>query len=129
MCKAELDSARTYVDDLKLKYANPLIGVDKTKSQCSRCNLREGHKCSNCVYGDCQGQENCNDIDRHPTDKKQLSDDNMIYKSKEKELASLQEELCAKKKAVKETQCSFKYQIQSDLINSNLDKYTFMTTK
>jgi hypothetical protein len=30
--------------------------------------------------------------------------------------------------AVKETQCSFKYQIQSDLINSNLDKYTFMTT-
>jgi hypothetical protein len=47
----------------------------------------------------------------------------MIYKSKEKELASLQEELCAKKKAVKETQCSFKYQIQSDLINSNLDKY------
>jgi hypothetical protein len=36
----------------------------------------------------------------------------MIYKSKEKELASLQEELCAKKKAVKETQCSFKYQIK-----------------
>jgi acetoacetate decarboxylase len=28
--------------------------------------------------------------------KKQLSDANMIYKSKEKELASLQEELCAK---------------------------------
>jgi hypothetical protein len=81
------------------------------------------------VYGDCQGPENCNDIDRHPTDKKQLSDDNMIYKSKEKELASLQEELCAEKKAVKETQCSIKYQIQSDLINSNLDKYTFMTTK
>ena len=98
MCKAELDSARTYVDDLKLKYENPLIGVDKTKSQCSRCNLREGHKCSNCVYGDCQGQENCNDIDRHPAEKKQLSDANMIYKSKEKELASLQEELCAKQK-------------------------------
>lgn len=33
-----------------------------------------------------------------------------------------------KKKTVKETQCSFKYQIQSDLINSNLDKCTFMTT-
>ena len=33
-----------------------------------------------------------------------------------------------KRGAVKETQCSFKYQIQSDLINSNLDKYTFMTT-
>jgi len=32
MCKAELDSARTYADDLKFKYANPLIGVDKTKS-------------------------------------------------------------------------------------------------
>jgi hypothetical protein len=80
------------------------------------------------VYGDCQGQENCNDIDRHPAEKKQLSDANMIYKSKEKELASLQEELCAKKKAVKETRCSFKYQIQSDLINSNLDKYTVMTT-
>ena len=32
---------------------------------------------------------------------KQLSDDNMIYKSKEKELASLQEELCAKKKLLK----------------------------
>jgi hypothetical protein len=50
------------------------------------------------------------------------------YNSKEKELAGLQEELCAKKRVVKETQCSFKYQIQSDLINSNLDKYTFMTT-
>jgi hypothetical protein len=33
-----------------------------------------------------------------------------------------------KKRVVKEIQCSFKYQIQSDLINSNLDKYTFMTT-
>jgi hypothetical protein len=32
MCKAELDSARTYADDLKFKYANPLISVDKTKS-------------------------------------------------------------------------------------------------
>ena len=66
MCKAELDSARTYVDDLKFKYANPLIGVDQTENQCSRCHLREGHKRSNCVYGDCQGPENCKDIDRHP---------------------------------------------------------------
>ena len=52
----------------------------------------------------------------------------MNYKCKEKELASFQEELCARKRVVKETQCSFKYQMQSDLINSNLDKYTFMTT-
>ena len=52
----------------------------------------------------------------------------MNYNSKEKELAGLQEDLCAKKRVVKETQCSFKYQIQSDLINSNLNKYTFMTT-
>ena len=66
MCKAELDSARTYVDDLKFKYANPLTGVDITKSQYSRCHLREGHTRSNCVYGDCQGPENCNDIDRLP---------------------------------------------------------------
>jgi hypothetical protein len=101
MCKAELDSARTYADNLKFKYANPSIGVDKTKSQCSRCHLREGHKRSNCVYGDCQGPENCNDIDRHPAEKKQIFDANMIYKSKEKELASLQEELCANKRMLK----------------------------
>ena len=80
------------------------------------------------MYGDCQGLENCNDIDRHPAEKKQLSDANMNYKSKEKELASLQVELWAQKRALNETQFSFKYQIQSDLINSNLDKYTFMTT-
>jgi hypothetical protein len=37
------------------------------------------------------------------------------YNSKEKELAGLQEELCAKKRVVKETQCSFKYQIQTEV--------------
>ena len=113
MCKAELDSARTYVDDLKFKYANPLIGVGKTKSHCSRCHLRQGHKRSNCVYGDCQGSENCNDIDRHPAEKKQLSDANMIYKSKEKELANLQEEMCAKKRLLKKLSAhlNFKYRV------------------
>jgi len=53
------------------------------------------------MYGDCQGPENCYDIDRHPAEKKQLSDANMNYKSKEKELASLQEVFWAKKGLLK----------------------------
>jgi hypothetical protein len=68
-----------------------MINMSLFIAVCRRA-LREGHKRSNCVYGDCQGPENCNDIDRHPAEKKQLSGANMNYKSKEKELASLQEE-------------------------------------
>ena len=70
ICRAELDSAQSFADEFKYKYANPLIGIDKTKSQCSKCHLREGHKRSHSPYGDCQGPENCNDIDRHPAEKK-----------------------------------------------------------
>ena len=40
----------------------------------------------------------------------------------------MRQELLAKKKAVEETQASFKYKVQSALINTNLNKYTFETT-
>ena len=79
------------------------------------------------MNGNCEGPENCNDIDRHPPEKKQLIDAFAHLKNKEKQLENLKEEFKSKEAAIKQSQSSFKYQIQSALINSNLDKYTFRT--
>ena len=53
--------------------------------------------------------------------------EHLTVKSKEKELENLREEMTNKTKAVQETQTSFKYQVQSALINTNISKYTFQT--
>ena len=122
-----MKEAEKFAETMKAKYANPFIHVDRTKPQCSKCHMRDGHKRSRCINGECAGPESCNDVDRHPSEKKQLTDAVHNVRIKEKQLLNLKEELKAKEIAMKETQSSFKHRIESTLINTNLNKYTFMT--
>ena len=130
LTEVEIQSGREYVEDLKQRYANPTlrVSIDKTVSQCGKCHLRERHNRNRCPNGECLGPESCNDLDKHPTEKKFLSDAVSNLRAKEKELELTRQDIVNKKKAIKETQSSFKYQIQSALINSNITKYTFQTS-
>lgn len=77
LTEVEVQSGREYVDQLKMCYANPTIigSLDKTMSQCSKYHLRERHNRNRCPNGDCLGPESCNALDKHPTEKKFLSDE------------------------------------------------------
>ncbi|KAK3100993.1 hypothetical protein FSP39_015453 [Pinctada imbricata] len=126
--QAEYNSARDYVQSLKSKYIQPSI-TDKCKSQCSKCHLRDGHNRRQCYNGDCPGPEYCNDIDKHPLERKTLQDAVHDMNNLEKELNSLRQHKKNKETALDETRNSFKYKIESTLINSNLEKYTFYTSR
>ncbi|KAK3107521.1 hypothetical protein FSP39_016499 [Pinctada imbricata] len=127
IAEVELSSLNEYVDTLKMKYCDPNILIDKTRTQCSKCHLREGHNRNKCMNGVCEGPESCNDLDKHPAEKKIMNEAVASLRSKQKEVDSMRQELSTRKKAVDETQASFKYKVQSALINTNLNKYTFET--
>lgn len=121
----EVREASVHVEELKNRYANPTIMIDRTINQCTKCHLREGHKRTKCPNGECQGPENCNDIEKHPAEKKLLHGAISNLKCKQKENQLVQDELQSRVNSVSSMKCSFKFQIESALINTNLDKYTF----
>ena len=116
------------MEDLKRQYCDRNFICDKTKAQCGNCHLREGHQKRRCPYGPCAGPENCNDLDRHPAEKKQVSDAMAITKNLEKEIENLKQEIASKTKALDEIQGTFSFKIRSELINTNLSKYTFQSS-
>ena len=129
--QAELESAKDYINSLQAKYTKPAYStfVDKSKPQCSKCHLRDGHNRRMCPNGDCPGPEYCNDLDKHACERQHLHEALHDLKQKEKELSALKNDKKNKETALSETRKSFKFRVESALINSNLDKYTFFTTR
>ena len=70
LAEVELSSVSEYVETLKLRYCDPGIPIDKTRSRCSKCHLRDGHNRNRCMNGEREGPESCNDLDKHPVEKK-----------------------------------------------------------
>ena len=102
--------------------------IDKTIQQCSKCHMRDGHVRRRCPWPDCPGPESCNDLEKHPSEKKMVSDASSELRAKEKEVERLERDMVLKKSAIADTQKSFKYQVLSALINTNVEKYTFATS-
>ena len=125
--QAELQSAEDYVTGLRNKYIKPTY-LDRSKSQCSKCHLRDGHNRRQCSNGECPGPEYCNDMEKHPLERKTLHDATNELRAKEKELASLKQDHKNKVSALNETRSSFKYKIETALILI-WKKYTFYTSR
>lgn len=53
--RVELESAKTYLSDLKKRFCSDSVIIDKTIPQCSKCHLRDGHSSRRCPWGECQG--------------------------------------------------------------------------
>ena len=64
LAEVEFSSVSGYVETLKLRYSDPGIPIDKTRS-----HLRDGHNRNRCMNGECEGPESCNDLDKHPVEK------------------------------------------------------------
>lgn len=126
--RVELESAKTYLSDLKERYCSDSVIIDKTIPQCSKCHLRDGHSRRRCPWGECQGPESCSDVDKHPNEKKMLLESSADCRAKESEIQKIERDIANKKIAITETQTSFKYRVMSTLINTNINKYTFSTT-
>ena len=127
--RVEYESAKEFADSLKKRYVNSDVFIDKTKAQCGKCHIRDGHNKSKCINGPCPGPESCNDVEKHPPEKKLLNDALTTSRAKEKELEGMKSQLAAKKNALSETRCSFRYRVETVLINTNLEKYTFITAQ
>ena len=126
--QAEYDSAKDYVNTLRDKYVTAAV-VDRFKAQCSKCHLRDGHNRRHCPNGECPGPEYCSDLDKHPLERKMIHDASHEMNTIEKDLVALKQQLKNKKAALLETRNSFKYRIETALINTDLDRYTFYTSR
>lgn len=81
LIEIELKSTKDHAEHLKFQYSNPVLDIDKTLTQCGLCHLR-GHAQKRCVNGLCMGPHQCDDIDKHPLDKKQIVEANAKIKSR-----------------------------------------------
>ena len=97
--------------------------IDSSRPASTKCHLRAGHTCTNCVSECCTSARLCGDLKRHPEEKRQiknLNTDLQLLKIKLKrckeELDSLQENMHSSKRTLSQ-------RILSQLINSDREKY------
>lgn len=123
--QVELESATEFLESLTAKFSNPLINGDRSRQQCGLCHMRSGHTKRNCPQGQCVSAMQCNDIDKHPQEKKQVNDAAESKRQIEKDLSKFQTDLKAKQLLEKQVSSSFISVITPHLVNSNPDDYTF----
>ena len=85
------------------------------------------HNKSNCTFPHCVSAAICNDIKRHPDESKYIKEKKDQLKTVGSKLTKLQEELKSKKRMFEASQNTFASQVQTDLINSNQEKYSRKT--
>lgn len=95
---------------------------DTSKSICGNCHTR-GHDKKRCSAETCESAVICGEIDKHPSEKKELSELAKKKQAVEIELKTLKTELEVKNKVKSEVQNSFESKIHDELINSNPGKY------
>ncbi len=81
------------------------------------------HNKSNCTFPHCVSAAICNDIKRHHDESKYIKEKKDQLKTVASKLTKLQEELKSKKRMYEASQNTFASQVQTDLINSNQEKY------
>lgn len=127
--QVELESATEFLESLTAKFSNPLINGDRSRQQCGLCHMRSGHTKRNCPQGPCVSAMQCNDIDKHPQEKKQVNDAAESKRQIEKDLSKFQTDLKAKQLLEKQVSSSFISVITPHLVNSNPDDYTFRSNR
>ena len=123
--EVEVLTSKEYKESLDDKYSS--VKVDKTKAQCGKCHLRTGHTKRNCTNEACTSAESCCDIDKHADEKRLYLDATETVKAKEKELGKLKHEKESRFKTVQSMKRTFTNQICTALVNSDIDKYTFLS--
>ncbi|CAG2254227.1 unnamed protein product [Mytilus edulis] len=85
---------------------NSLLHRDEADSNAD-CHMRSGHTKRNCPQGQCVSAMQCNDIDKHPQEKKQVNDAAESKRQIEKDLSKFQTDLKAKQLLEKQVSSSF----------------------
>lgn len=122
--ETEVDSAKEYQTELIKKFCFG-DSNNKTILQCGKCHMREGHSKRSCANELCLSAQSCGDVDKHPEEKKQLSDAGDAVKSKARELEKCKEDKELRLKSASSIKQTFANQMFSHVVNSNIEKYTF----
>ena len=124
----EVEKKKKEVSFLSEKYNNlskeyqPRMFRDTSKSICGNCHLR-GHDKKRCPGEKFDRALICGEIDKHPSEKKELSEIGKKKQAAEIELKTLKTELEIKTRILNEVQCSFETKIHDQLIDSDPDRY------
>lgn len=127
--KLELNEQRllTLVRKQEIAISQLVQSFEKPKNSpkvplCTNCH-KPGHNKSHCVFVPCVSATLCNEIKRHPDEMKYLKEKRDELKVSKGKLAKVQDELKSKKEMLSGVQDTFVAKVQSDLINSNPEKY------
>ena len=116
--QTEVDEKELEIETLEESYGN----LNDNSPKCTNCHV-SGHNKANCTFPRCVSAAICGDIKRHPDESKYIKDKKHELKTTKTKLSRLREELMSKRKLFEASLGSFASQVQSDLINSDKQKY------
>ena len=116
--QSQMEEKEREIGELEESYGT----ITDNSPKCTNCHV-SGHNKSNCTFPHCVSAAICNDIKRHPDESKYIKEKKDQLKTVASKLTKLQEELKSKKRMYEASQNTFASQVQTDLINSNQEKY------
>lgn len=122
--EVELLSANEFCTSLNARFSDSGLS-DKSRAQCSLCHLRSGHTKRSCPNGPCLTARQCNDVEKHADEKRQLTEASDNKRKIKKEMEKLQSEIIAKEKLREQVTGTFSSKVMSHLVNCDVESYTF----
>ena len=116
--QTEMEEKENEIEELEESYGN----LTDNSPKCTNCHV-SGHNKGNCTFPHCVSAAICGEIKRHPDESKYIKVKKDELKTVTSKLNRLQDELKSKRRMFEASLNTFASQVQSDLINSNKQKY------
>ena len=116
--QTEIEEKEYEIEELEESYGD----LTDNSPKYTNCHV-SGHNKGNCTFPHCVSAAICGEIKRHPDESEYIKDKKDELKTVTSKLNRLQDELKSKRRMFEASLNTFASQVQSDLINSNKQKY------